>query len=565
MRPSTRNKRRKAAGVAVRTGPPDLLSPIVFIISAIALLVVVFAIYSPVLDYQFILDDHHYVGDPRLQSSGHIWEYFTSFVWAQFKGGPSSFYRPVFLLWMRLNFILCGMSAGGWHFLSVAKHLAAVFCLGLLVWKLLKDRTAALLAMTLFALHPSHTESVAWISVPDPLMAAAILGSLLLFFDYTAIHPDGREVNRRGRTLDRSKSWPWLAASVTGCFVALFAKETGIIFPALIFALTFVMPIGDESVTPTLKSRLMGAVRVTLPFLAATAIYLLLRRNALGEIAPVTQSLPVRTVLLSWPATLWFYCKVLLWPIQSRAFGDSIPAESVSLNDVFLPALAVGCVVALFLWALVWCWRKARRDLSEPYAVGVQWALIIGTLALVLPILLALNLNALVPGDFLHGRYVYFPSAGLMLLMATGWRLTTRHRPTLLLVAGLVAGAFAVLTVRQESTWKDDLSVFTVAHEIAPRNEPVRLSLGRARVQFAIRLDEEGRCDEAIPILEETTREYPQDWFAWAGLGECFFKLNDMTRAEQALHQASDLSHQPRVTEQWQQLRARMGLSPAAQ
>ena len=527
--------------MAVRTGPPDLLSPIVFIISAIALLVVVFAIYSPVLDYQFILDDHHYVGDPRLQSSGHIWEYFTSFVWAQFKGGPSSFYRPVFLLWMRLNFILCGMSAGGWHFLSVAKHLAAVFCLGLLVWKLLKDRTAALLAMTLFALHPSHTESVAWISVPDPLMAAAILGSLLLFFElHRDFIPMAEKSIRRGRTLDRSKSWPWLAASVTGCFVALFAKETGIIFPALIFALTFVMPIGDESsVTPTLKSRLMGAVRVTLPFLAATAIYLLLRRNALGEIAPVTQSFHpcVRSRCHQCGRLLWFYCgKVLLWPIQSRAFGDSIPAESVSLNDVFLPALAVGCVVALFLWALVWCWRKARRDLSEPYAVGVQWALIIGTLALVLPILLALNLNALVPGDFLHGRYVYFPSAGLMLLMATGWRLTTRHRLTLLLVAGLVAVAFAVLTVRQESTWKDDLSVSTVAHEIAPRNEPVRLSLGRARVQFAIRLDEEGRCDEAIPILEETTREYPQDWFAWAGLGECFFKLNDMTRAEQALH-----------------------------
>ncbi len=44
-----------------------------------------------------------------------------------------------------------------------------------------------------------------------------------------------------------------------------------------------------------------------------------------------------------------------------------------------------------------------------------------------------------------------------------------------------------------------------------------------------------------------------------------FFKLNDMTRAEQAMHQASDLAHQPRVTEQWRQLRARMGLSPASQ
>ena len=76
--------------------------------------------------------------------------------------------------------------------------------------------------------------------------------------------------------------------------------------------------------------------------------------------------------------------------------------------------------------------------------------------------------------------------------------------------------------------------------------------------------DEDGRCDEAIPILEEATREYPEEWFPWAGLGECFFKLNDMQKAEQSLHRASDLSHESRVTEQWQQLRARMGLSASS-
>ncbi len=562
MKSSKRNKRRKSVEQAVRSGPPEVLSPVVFIVSIIALLVVVIAIYSPALDYQFILDDHHYVGDPRLQSPGHIWEYFTSFVWAQFTGGPSSFYRPLFLLWMRLNFILFGMDAGGWHFLSVVKHLMAVGCLGLLVWKLLKDRTAVLLAMTLFALHPSHTESVAWISVPDPLMAAAILGSLFLYFNYAAV--SGGQVSRKGRKTEGARAWPWLAASVTGCFIAMLAKETGIIFLAFIFALMFVMPIGDDSETPTFKSRLLGAIRLSVPFLAVAAIYLVLRRSALGQIAPRTQGLPLHTVLLSSPDTLWFYCKALLWPVRSRAFGDSIPANAFSLNGVLFPALAVICVVALLVWGVAWCWRKARHDLSEPEAAGVQWTLVIGTLALVLPILLALNLNALVPADFLHGRYVYFPCAGLMLLIAAAWRLTTRHRGSILIVAGLVAIAFAVFTLKQESTWKDDLTVFTVAHEIAPRNEPVRLSLARARVQSAIRFDEEGRCDEAIPILEETTREYPQDWFAWAGLGECYFKLNDMTRAEQAMHQASDLAHQPRVTEQWQQLRARMGLSPAS-
>ena len=53
---------------------------------------------------------------------GHIWEYFTTFVWAQFTGGPASFYRPLFLLWMRLNFILFGVSAGR---MALAQHREA--------------------------------------------------------------------------------------------------------------------------------------------------------------------------------------------------------------------------------------------------------------------------------------------------------------------------------------------------------------------------------------------------------------------------------------------------------
>ncbi|MGB7026921.1 MAG: hypothetical protein WBD72_06475, partial [Candidatus Acidiferrum sp.] len=162
----------------------DLLSPKAALIAALVLVAALFAIYSPALDFQFILDDHRFTGDPRLQSSGHLWEYFTSFVWAQIPGGPLSFYRPLFLLWLRLNFILAGASPWGWHLLSITKHTSVAVLLGLLVWKLLRDRVAALMAAALFALHPAQTESVAWVTVPDPLMAAAVLGAVLLYLKY---------------------------------------------------------------------------------------------------------------------------------------------------------------------------------------------------------------------------------------------------------------------------------------------------------------------------------------------------------------------------------------------
>ena len=81
-----------------------------------------------------------------------------------------------------------------------------------------------------------------------------------------------------------------------------------------------------------------------------------------------------------------------------------------------------------------------------------------GTFLLVLPVLLTLDLNALNPGDFLHGRYTYLPSAGLMILVATGWHISGRLRVPLLFAAGLLAVGFAVLVVSQEKQWKDDLT-----------------------------------------------------------------------------------------------------------
>ena len=108
--------------------------------------------------------------------------------------------------------------------------------------------------------------------------------------------------------------------------------------------------------------------------------------------------------------------------------------------------------------------------------------------------------------------------------------------------------------------WKDDLTVFTVAHQLAPSNIPVGRNLANAQVQGALHLADDGRCSEAMPIFEEVAQQYPQEWYAWAAIGECAVQLNDLPRAEEALHRAAELSHQPRVIQQWQELREHMGL-----
>jgi protein O-mannosyl-transferase len=575
---STRPQASPASASPPAPTTRDLLSPRAAAVLVIILAAGLFAVYSPSLDFQFILDDHRFTSDPRIQSPGHVWDYFTSFAWAQTSGGPLSFFRPIFVSWLRLNFILAGASPWGWHLLSIVKHAAAALLLGLLAWRLLQDRAAAVIAGALFALHPAQAESVAWVTVPDPLLCIATLTAILCYLKYAEpSSPDASllsgKLNRQARKHARAKPAPtpsplWLIASVVAFFAALLAKETAAVLPAAFFSLALLRtpptqgsaatPPGPEP--PTVRARLLFALRETLPFLAAAALYFGLRLYVLGgHLAPLTQNLSVKTVFLSLPGILWFYAKVLLWPVHSRAYADPLLTNTFGLRSVLLPALAVLCLAALAVWACIAAWKKAQRDAPGRAATGVQQAIVLGVLLLTLPILPALDLNALNPGDFLHGRYTYLPLAGLLLLLAVAYRLAPQLRVGCAAVAAVLAVIFSVLTIQQERPWRDDLTLFTFAHQIAPHNIPVDQSLVRAHVQVALGLNESGHCDQAIPIFNDAIRQYPEDWYAWAGLGECLVKQNDLRKAEEVLHRASDLAHEPRVTEAWQLVRQQMG------
>jgi protein O-mannosyl-transferase len=551
-----------------------LISSRVAVVCALCVTACVIAVYSPSLGFQFILDDHRFTADPRIQESGHIWDYFANYVWAQFTGGPPSFYRPVFLIWVRINFVLSALSPWGWHLLSIAKHLLVAVLLGILAWKLLRDATAALAVTALFALHPAQTESVSWVTVPDPLMAAGILGALLCYFRYvegSAIEepPRGKKA-RKGSTASAAKRpGMWLAASASAYFAALLAKETAIVFPAVIFALDLWSKPSGMAPRNNSKddigfgsSQWTRALRRVVPFVCVTVIYLLLRLNALdGKLGAATQHLPWSTVILSWPAILWFYLKVLFWPVKSYAFADPILIEKFSMRGVVVPLLGVACAVAVLGVLLFWIWKRTGHELSEREAYGVKFAVVAGVLLLILPLLPALNLNGLNPGDFLHGRYTYLPLTGLMLLVAVAWRMTKHLTIIWLCGACALAITFAVLTYAQQKQWKDDATVFAAAHELAPHNLPVARNLADTHVQSALQLDQEGRCGEALPVFQQVIHDFPDDWFAWAAMGDCYVQLNDLTKAEESLHRAADISHNSHVMEQWQALRAQMGLS----
>src|SRR3569832_1408610 len=143
-----------------------------------------FIVYAGTLAFKFVYDDRLQVADNRrLTSWSYVPGYFAHHVWYLIDPHfAPNYYRPIFLLWLKVNYSFFGTSPAGWHLSSVALHVLATVQVYWLGRRLLKNQAASAIAALLFAVHPVHVESVAWVSgVTDPLMCVSLLASVLAF------------------------------------------------------------------------------------------------------------------------------------------------------------------------------------------------------------------------------------------------------------------------------------------------------------------------------------------------------------------------------------------------
>jgi tetratricopeptide (TPR) repeat protein len=456
-------------------------------------LLIVAGAYAQAISYGFVADDASQIlTNTRVHSFRAIPEYFTSHVWAQlpFAPGehPSAYYRPLFLVWLLANFKLFGPDPLGWHIAAIAAHLLATLMVYFFVRALTKNAVISIITTLLFGLHPSHIETVAWVSgVTEPLVTIPLLGSLLC---YMRLDDAGRG---------------WTVGALLLYSIALLQKETAVMLPAILLAYDwlFVREARRENYVRGL------ATRIT-PYLVLTVPYLLARRWTLRDAAYTNVSLD--TMILTWPSVLWFYLRHLIWPLHIGLFYDL--GYATRLKDALLPALGV----LAFAAALVF-WGRNRPLVA------------FASLWLPLFILPPLNLRAFAAVEIVHDRYLYLPSIGFCLLIGlllrrafeTPW---VRVR----LAAGFASvGSLTALytsgTVLGSMPWSDEDSLFRYCRELAP------LSLHAER-QFASALGRTGNCSEAMPLLTDIIGRDPTDSHAIFALGACYFELGDFEEAE---------------------------------
>jgi tetratricopeptide (TPR) repeat protein len=468
---------------------------------------IAFLAYVPTLGFQFVYDDEPQIIQNPAIHAWHYWpHYFTSHAWAELVPNVrGNYYRPLFLLWFRLNHAMFGLDPKGWHLTTVICHVIATYLVFTLVGRLTADRLVAFSAATLFGLHPVHIESVAWVSgVTDPLMAIFLIGSFLAYLRF-------RQGNR----------WGWMGLALTLFGLGLLEKETTVVLGPLVFVYAWLYAEQRAWV-----SRFASALKHSLPFLALTVMYLALRAHVLRGLSHTVTPLAWSSIALTEPSIVWLYFRHLLLPVGlSGLYG--LPYVNKPESAAFVGPAAL--LLALIL-AVAWGIRLLEDARLALFACC--W--------IALPILPVLWLRAYAEGDIAHDRYLYIPSFGFVLLVslclagiANYWRATR----TTLQLGGLaaLALAYAIGTVTQQTYWASDLLLYERAYRIAPQDNLICNDLGTA-------LMDAGHPSGAIALYSQVLAREPGYWLSNYNLGYTYYKIGKLRDAEAFLRRAISIN-----------------------
>lgn len=470
------------------------------------LLAFTYFLYSPATRFGFVYDDiFQILSNDHLNSWRFLPVYFTQHVWSHVPQIPANFYRPLFLLWLRLNTVAFGHEPTGWHFTNILLHLAVTGLAYVLGLRLFKQRSAALAAAAIFGVHPVHVESVAWVSgAPEPLSAVLFLGSLLCYLHAKTVLAKAR----------------WQATSLALFACALLAKETAAVLPGVILAYELTLGRSAEQDRRRYYQRTFQAL---VSYITVLAAYLAVRSLVLSELTHRMTDVPLRASLLTWPWLLCVYIRELFWPSGLSPLYDVSFVQRLTQPGFVLPVLAL-LGVGLVLYG-------ARRKIAS----GLPAFLSLWFLLTIAPAMLAFCVA--LPAEAYHDRYLYLPSLAFALMVGSifGWSIAhsgPARRAAAILPLVAVAGALAKVTYRQLPFWQTNYDLFQRAADVAPRNEIANLN-------FAGELIKRQEYARALQACQRDLAYNPNSARVKASAGTAAFFLKNYQQAARYFEDAA--------------------------
>ncbi|MDD5140740.1 MAG: hypothetical protein PHY43_10830 [Verrucomicrobiales bacterium] len=419
------------------------------------------ALYWPITSHPFILyDDEAYVTGNTHVTTGLS---RTNFAWA-FTSGEAANWHPLTWLSHQLDCSLSGLKAGRHHLVNVLFHVVNT----LLLFIFLRGATGAVwrsaLVAALFAWHPLHVESVAWVSErKDVLSTFFWLLTLMAYVKY--VTSDKWRVTRSAAPAPS----PVTRHPSLFYFAALFFFACGLMSKPMVVTLPCVLllldwwPLGRvgnaECGVRSFKFLILEKIPFFVLAAAGSAVTYLVQASG-GAIWQTPLAERFANAAIAYAR----YVAKTFWPSDLAiiyAHPEHWPA-----------AMSLGATLVLVAWTVL-CVRQWRQ---KPY-LAVGWFWFLGTLVPTIGIIQ-------VGGQYMADRYTYIPSIGLFVVLVWGaadWVMIQPRWKNMVLIAtgGALAGCLVVTSI-QIFYWRDNVRLFRHALEVTQDNYIAANCLGTA-------------------------------------------------------------------------------------
>ncbi|MBI4578027.1 MAG: tetratricopeptide repeat protein [Planctomycetes bacterium] len=462
---------------------------------AAALALATAALYARVAGFEFVnYDDSYYVTENWPIQQGLA----RASAWA-LTARHASNWHPLTWLSHALDFQAFGLWAGGHHLVSAALHVANTVLLFLVLLHMTGSPGRSALVAAVFALHPLHVESVAWVAERKD-----VLSTLFWFLTMASWL----------RWVRRPRLGAYLLA--LACLALGLAAKPMLVTLPLVLLLLDLWPLGRLR-----AGRPWPLVREKLPLFALSAAssvvtYAVQQRwGSMSDADLVPLGARLSNALVAYAG----YLRQTVWPTELAVIYphpvDALPAWKVAAAGALLAALT----------ALAIAGRRRRPHLT------VGWLWFLGTLV---PVIGLVQVGAQAMAD----RYTYVPMVGLVIALAWSVPDCMSGRPVDRLVRVLVAGAWlaglgATASV-QLSHWADSEKLFRHALAVTDDNHIAHQNL-------ANHLLETGRVDEAMGHYRETLRLRPTYVEALSNLATALTRKGLYAEAADMARRATEL------------------------
>ncbi len=449
----------------------------IWLIPLLAILLAGWA-YHSVLSAGFIgLDDDVYVSENAIVRQGLSWQ---GIRWA-FGAVHASTWQPLVWISYMADASLYGPGPAGFHATNLLIHFTNILLLFLFIRRLSPKPVVWAVTVLLFALHPIHVETVAWIAERKGLLSTSFAWiSLFAYLGYA-----------------RSGSRKAYVASLLALALGLMAKPMLLTLPLLFLLLDF-WP-NQRMPQPYRPSTIYPLLREKIPFFCLSIGSTLLTayaQHAGGSFLDM-QSIPLWGRLGNAVISIWRYTGRLIVPIRLALLYPHPGTWPIWL--------AAPASLALFgLAAYVWHLRRRAPWLL----VGCAWFLIS-----LFPVLGFAQFG----WQAMANRFLYIPAVGLYFALGFAIEpIMQHHKRTGILIGTIVLVALAVRTQHQTRYWRDSLTLFTHTLSITQENWLMHNGIGAA-------LSRAGRHEEAAEHFEAAIRLRPDRPHPWFNLGHVRF------------------------------------------